>query len=65
MLGMLVKAALVRVAIMKACHKLDRQQTVQWLEMKNVTQFGQSKMFKVEPFPKGIDPTEQLQEWIC
>lgn len=30
----------------------------------NISQFGQSKMFKVEPFPKGVEPTEQLQEWI-
>lgn len=29
----------------------------------NNSQSGLSKMFKVEPFPKGIKPTEQLQEW--
>lgn len=29
----------------------------------NNSQIGLNKMFKVEPFPKGIKPTDQLQEW--
>lgn len=29
----------------------------------NVSQSGSVKMFKVEPFPKNVKPTEQFQEW--
>lgn len=30
----------------------------------NTSRMGTSKMFKVEPFPKGIKPTDQFQEWL-
>lgn len=29
----------------------------------NVSQTGLNKMFKVEPFPRGVKSTDQLQEW--
>lgn len=29
----------------------------------NASMFSQQKMFKVESFPKGVKPTEQLHEW--
>lgn len=31
--------------------------------MINSSQLPVAKMFKVEPFPKGIKPTDQFQEW--
>lgn len=31
---------------------------------RNATMTSQAKMFKVEPFPKAVKPTEQLQEWL-